>query len=238
MMRIRTIKPDFFKHEGLFDAEAESGLHIRLAYIGLWCVADREGRFKWRPRELKSNIMPHDNIDFSKILETLLTKRFIEKYEVDGEFYGAIKSWKSHQRINLREAPSSIPPPCTEMHVHARGEGKGKEGKGKEDIIIAHTKKRNSEFPENFVVSEQHITLAKKNNWPDPNTEVEAFRDYHQARGTVFKDWDKAFYTWLRNAKKFGGNHGNGSANVNKLNNRQASIMRVISACKAGAECN
>jgi hypothetical protein len=30
MSRIRTIKPDFFTHEDLFDAEQESGLPLRL----------------------------------------------------------------------------------------------------------------------------------------------------------------------------------------------------------------
>lgn len=33
--------------------------------------------------------------------------------------------------------------------------------------------------------------------------EVEQFRDYHTAKGSVFKDWNAAFRTWLRNAKKW-----------------------------------
>lgn len=34
--------------------------------------------------------------------------------------------------------------------------------------------------------------------------EVEAFLDYHRAKGSVMKDWDAAFRTWIRNSTKFG----------------------------------
>jgi hypothetical protein len=53
MARIRTVKPDLFRHEGLFDAERASGLPLRIAFAGLWTAADREGRFAWSPRTLK-----------------------------------------------------------------------------------------------------------------------------------------------------------------------------------------
>ena len=49
-MRIRTVKPEFFTHEGLFDAEKATKLPLRVAFVGLWCAADREGRFRWEPR--------------------------------------------------------------------------------------------------------------------------------------------------------------------------------------------
>jgi hypothetical protein len=44
-LRIRTVKPEFFKHEKLFDLEKETGLPIRLAWVGLFAISDREGRF-------------------------------------------------------------------------------------------------------------------------------------------------------------------------------------------------
>lgn len=146
MARIRTIKPEFFRHYELFEAEQETGLPLRLAFIGLWTVCDREGRFKWRPEMLKVECLPYDTIDFSKVLEALHENGFIEKYEYGERPYGWVPSFNSHQIINLREAKSAIPAPgegthvharastCnySETHVHARGERKGKEGKGKE----------------------------------------------------------------------------------------------------------
>ncbi len=58
MARIRTIKPEFFLHDELFELEKETGLPVRLAFIGLWTQCDREGRFKWRPLRLKAAILP------------------------------------------------------------------------------------------------------------------------------------------------------------------------------------
>lgn len=154
-MRIRTVKPGFFLNAELYDAEIETGLPIRLAYIGLWCVADREGRFRWRPRELKVQIFPHDDLDFSRVLHACLTRGWVEKYASQGEEFGWIPSFKRHQVINNRESDSVLPDPCDSTTstraprvphacptplVHAQGEGKGKEGKGREhtcDHVIA-----------------------------------------------------------------------------------------------------
>ena len=71
--RIRTIKPEFFRHAGLFDLEQETGLPLRVAFAGLWTAADREGRFAWKPRELKLDCLPFDLVDFSRVLDALST---------------------------------------------------------------------------------------------------------------------------------------------------------------------
>jgi hypothetical protein len=108
-MRIRTVKPEFFIHADLADLEAECRLPIRLAYIGLWCAADRDGRFGWNPRRLGVQILPYDSVDFEAILDTLDANGYIQKYEVDGKAYGWIPSFSRHQVINNREADSTIP---------------------------------------------------------------------------------------------------------------------------------
>jgi len=152
MGRIRTIKPDFFKHEDLFDAEQETGLPLRLAFAGLWTCCDREGRFEWRPRSLKTDVLPYDEIDFSRVLDTLATRHFIVKYRVDGKEYGFVPGFTRHQVVNNREKASILPEPpenpqptdfidektryprvndaSTTRHGNAHGEGEG-EGEGK-----------------------------------------------------------------------------------------------------------
>jgi hypothetical protein len=117
MGRIRTIKPEFFVDEELFDLEKQSRLPIRLAYAGLWTQVDREGRFEWRPRTLKAAILPHDRTDFEKILGVLEKSGMIERYSVDGREYGWIRSWKHHQVINNKERPSVIPPSPGEANL-------------------------------------------------------------------------------------------------------------------------
>lgn len=150
MGRIRTVKPELFKHEELFDLEQSTGLPIRVAFIGLFTCCDREGRFKWRPRTLKLDVLPHDSVDFSRVLDALAARGFIRKYVSDSEEFGVIPTFHKHQVINNRETESDIPEPEESSYismtstrearvddatgtrlVHAQVEGKGKEGKGR-----------------------------------------------------------------------------------------------------------
>jgi len=143
-MRIRTIKPEFFHHEGIYDAEQQSKLPLRLAFIGLWCAADREGRFKWEPRRLGVQILPYDNVDFSRVLDALMTRGFLAKYVCQSVHYGLIPTFPRHQVINNRERESELPEPLQYVDCDAcltrdervpdagKEEGKGREGKGKE----------------------------------------------------------------------------------------------------------
>lgn len=147
--RIRTIKPEALTDEDLWDAEQETGLPLFRAYAGLWCVADREGRFEWRPRPLKAAILPYWDGDFSRVLDACVTRGFVRKYACNGREYGWIPTFKRHQLVNNREAESDLPAPPEEpcdsdsltrdarvehasstRHDPARGEGKGTEGKG------------------------------------------------------------------------------------------------------------
>ena len=109
MGKIRTIKPELFRHEGLFDAEQATKLPLRLGFIGLIDCCDGEGRFKWRPRQLKLDIFPYDELDMQAILIAFVEWGFIQGYIVNGIAYGWIPSWKHHQRINAHEASSQLP---------------------------------------------------------------------------------------------------------------------------------
>jgi hypothetical protein len=121
--RIRTVKPEIFSDEKLWDLSVETGLPLLQAFEGLWCYADREGRFEWRPRALKTLILPYWEGDFARALEALERARYVVRYTVDGQTFGVVRNFAKHQRVNLREAPSALPPPpATTTHVHARAE--------------------------------------------------------------------------------------------------------------------
>ncbi|HEV2524121.1 MAG TPA: hypothetical protein VGU44_03205 [Gammaproteobacteria bacterium] len=111
MPRIRSVKPELFTHECLFEAESDYKLPLRLAFIALFTQCDQWGRFRWQPKRLKLNILPYDEIDVIQIFDALAMRGFIEKYEVQGEWYGRILSWAKHQRITRPEHPSGIPSP-------------------------------------------------------------------------------------------------------------------------------
>lgn len=144
MARIRTVKPDFFRHESLQDLEAENvGKYPMLVFGGLWGHCDKAGRFEYRPRTLKLDILPFLPFDMAETLELLCDAGFIERYEVDGKEYGLIASFQDHQRIGGKEAtePEKYPEPPKKQsekqlgsngeateHQEGLQEGKGREG--------------------------------------------------------------------------------------------------------------
>lgn len=224
MARIRTIKPQFFRHEELFEAERETSLPLRLAFAGLWTAADREGRFKWTPRALKLDCLPYDDVDFSRVLDALTTRGFIVRYEVDGIEYGAIPSWATHQVINNREAPSTFPEPnenntltrdarvdhaTTTPLVQVQVEGKGKEGKGKDSPTRdASSASRFEEFWQSYPrrdgpnprkpAEQRFETLVKSG--VDPQTMIDAAKKLssdEQGRGNIGTRFIPQALTWL-----------------------------------------
>lgn len=105
MARIRTIKPEFFTHEGL----AELSPLQRLFFIGLWTQADREGRLEDRPKRLKAVILPYDDCDVVSILDDLTNAGFLVRYEADGKPFLQIPAFGKHQRPHPKEPMSDIP---------------------------------------------------------------------------------------------------------------------------------
>ena len=112
MSRIRYLKPEFFSDEDL----AELPFETRLAYAGLWCFADREGRLEDRPKFLKAMIFPYDNIDMEKQLQILSKAKrvngipFIVRYNSKNLNLIAILSWHKHQKPHHTEKDSIFPP--------------------------------------------------------------------------------------------------------------------------------
>ena len=104
MARSRNIKPSFFLNDEL----AELPPLTRLLFIGLWCIADRDGYLEDRPNKIKAEILPYDNCDINKMLESL-NGNFIKRYSVKGQKYILINNFSKHQNPHLKEQPSEIP---------------------------------------------------------------------------------------------------------------------------------
>lgn len=111
MARQRFIKPAFFLHGELYDAEVSSGLPLRVAFAGLWTQADRRGVFRCKPRELKAAVLPYDAVDMGQVINALEAGGFISTYVVDGKRYGHIPTLPDHQTFHKDEKPSSDPGP-------------------------------------------------------------------------------------------------------------------------------
>lgn len=103
-MRIRSLKPGFFKNEEL----AELSPWHRLCYEGLWCCADREGRMQDRPKRLKAEIFPYDELNIDLLLWDLSRSGFIVRYVIGSQPLICIPSFDAHQHPRQDEAVSVL----------------------------------------------------------------------------------------------------------------------------------
>ncbi|WGW12718.1 hypothetical protein LWF01_02805 [Saxibacter everestensis] len=219
MARIRTIKPSFFTSLTV----STLTLHQRLTFIGLWTHSDDEGRSIYDPRLIRAALWPLDDRsvgDVESDIIALTDASLITHYTVSERSFLQVNGWAEHQKINRpkksdyppppKGGPTPLKPPLTcsdEPSVNDHGlltdetlrEGKGKEGKGKEGSSRA------SALPSIFEVTEEMVVWAQTNAPAVTNLEFETekFKDHHAAKGSKFKDWTRAWQTWMRNAQQY-----------------------------------
>lgn len=104
-MRIRSLKPGFFKNEQLADL---TPWH-RILFAGLWCYADKEGRLRDRPKRIKVDVFPYDDVSMDVLLWDLTRAGLIRRYLVGSQPLIDIPTWHAHQRPRLDEAESELP---------------------------------------------------------------------------------------------------------------------------------
>lgn len=209
MARIRTIKPEFFTSE---DIVALSPM-ARLLYIALWCEADREGRFQWKPRTFKMRYFPADDLEIDTLATELLESGLVTLY---GDGLAYIPTFTTHQHVNPREAASLLPAPVggenptrgprvstRESTVSDAQVGReGKEGKERE----ASHRSRGSRLPSDWSLTDDYKTAALeiRQDWMPEHLETIAatFRDYWNSQpGSkgVKLDWLATWRNWCRN---------------------------------------
>lgn len=203
MARIRTIKPEFFTSSDIVSLSPLA----RLLYIALWCEADREGRFKWKPSDFKLRYVPADNVKIDRLCGELLERRLVVCY---GDGLAFIPSFSFHQNVNPRESASRYPEPdasltrgdASNLDVHAQGgrEGKGKEGK-------ADTSVSGSRLPDDWTPSVEDLAFAAEQGLPDAYQTAASFRDYWRgvagAKGRK-ADWPATWRNWCRKTVESG----------------------------------
>jgi len=126
-MRARNIKPGFFKNEVLGEMHPLG----RLLFIGLWCMADRDGRLEDRPKRIKAEVLPYDDIlagenhgeftvksplnhgDFTvtSLLDNLQAAGFIKRYTVKGQKLIQVENFQKHQSPHHTEKGLGFPGP-------------------------------------------------------------------------------------------------------------------------------
>ena len=94
MARARNIKPGFFRNAELVELSFEA----RLLFIGLWTIADRDGRLEDRPKQIKMELFPADNMDCDGLLSQLAAINMIDRYEIDGKRIIQVVNFSKHQK--------------------------------------------------------------------------------------------------------------------------------------------
>jgi hypothetical protein len=107
MARTRSIKPSFFKNEYLAECEPMA----RLLFVGLWTLADSQGRMELRPLRIKAELFPYDNCDILGLLKQLADRGFVRAYESGDMKVLEIPTFGEHQRCHPDERDEGLPPP-------------------------------------------------------------------------------------------------------------------------------
>jgi len=178
-MRARVIKPAFFDNESLADCSTET----RLLFIGLWCIADREGRLEDRPRKIKAEVFPYDNFDTEILLEQLQKNGLIIRYEADGIKCIMIPNFLKHQKPHSNEVESTLPP-C-QKDLLPRSEGLATKEESTSSLYIDPCT-LNIEHS-----TKKHITPSRGNDYPP---EFESFWSVYPRKVEkpgAFKVWQR-----------------------------------------------
>jgi len=202
MARSRNIKPGFFTNA---DLSCCSPL-ARILFVGLWTIADRSGRLRDRPKQIKGEILPYDDCDVEKLLDELAKadEPFIVRYEVEGVSYIQVTNFGTHQSPHHTERDSVIPPlPNGYLTVRAPRALNQESGINEEGIINPESAPPKASKQTGFhppTVDEVRSYCLERGNGLDP----QKFVDFYQAKGwkvgkTKMVDWKASVRTWEGN---------------------------------------
>lgn len=150
-MRIRSIKPEFWRSDDVNSMQLED----RLLFIGLWSYVDDNGVGKDQEFSIVADLFahdlsvsPHDTLmRVSGGLKRLHELGVIHRYKASGKAYLEIANWSKHQKINRPSPPryptsdadhavlseSSVSPPNTDSAGTGEQGSRGTEDQGAEE---------------------------------------------------------------------------------------------------------
>lgn len=104
-MRRREISPEFWTDEKV--VQLTDG--AKLLFIGIWALADREGRLEDRPIVIGLKIRAWDAASTPALLAELVSAGLVLRYEVDGKRLLGVPRFAQHQHCHPREMASKLP---------------------------------------------------------------------------------------------------------------------------------
>jgi hypothetical protein len=234
MARARNIKPGFFKNEEL----VELSFAVRLLFVGLWTIADRAGRLEDKPKKVKMELFPADNLDINAMLDELDTAGFIKRYAVGEARYIQILAFSKHQNPHKDEKVSTIPAPC-EPGASTVQPPKADGGNPADSLLLnpdplnlnpdcpasgepaappplekqTKPKSKKTQIPDDFGISDRVRAWAVAEGFTRLVEHLEAFKRKVAANGYTYVKWDDAFMEAIRTDwAKLRGRTADGSA--------------------------
>ena len=222
MARARNVKPSFFTNDTL----AELPALARLLFIGLWTLADREGRLEDRPKKIKAEVLPYDDCDADALLGALHGRGFILRYQVqEGRFIQVVK-FARHQNPHVREPASAIPEPvqdgtstvpAPDKHSASTVPVPDDNGTGPAlspfpfpdsstrpdtgpglTASVRRPAARKTALPDGFAVSGRVRAWAAEKSFGRLDEHLAHFVGYATANGKTYADWDQALMNAIR----------------------------------------
>lgn len=98
MARIRTIKPEFWTSEQVMELSRDA----RLLFIGLLNFCDDAGIHPAKPKTLKAEVFPADDLtseSVRRLIDECIEIGLVDEYEIDGERFWIVTGWH-HQKID------------------------------------------------------------------------------------------------------------------------------------------
>lgn len=184
MARSRNIKPGFFTNELLVELPFEH----RLLFIGLWTIADREGRLDDRPKQIKIKLFPADSLDVDAGLAALADLGFILRYEAAGLRFIQVQNWRKHQQPHFKEKASTIPAPG---QPEALDLSASTQSPGQEPDKPEASPKPAALIPDSLQSDSLQKDLSGKPDRADDFSTWYKAYPRHEARDDALKAWDK-----------------------------------------------
>lgn len=216
MARARNIKPGFFQNEEL----VELPFSTRLLFIGLWTIADREGRLEDKPKRIKMNLFPADDVDVDVALSELEGAGFLVRYSHGSGKFIQVLAFAKHQNPHRDEKKSEIPAPSehSASTVQAQFLNDGNlaeslipsspipdspiEDKAPPAASAAPKKSKapsKTPLPDGFCISERVEQWAAGRGITQLQAHFENFVGSCKAKGYTYADWDEGFMGAIRN---------------------------------------
>jgi hypothetical protein len=129
MARIRSVHPGLFKDEAVM----ELSMAARFLAIGIWTLADDHGVFEYKPKVIRAELFPGDNVEIEALLGELVTHGLIKRFEDSGRPYAVVRNFCLYQRPKM---PSYRHPFPEAIASYA-----GVERRSAEELVQASAKK-------------------------------------------------------------------------------------------------